>query len=352
MVEFNPFDKQLEDVDFEDLLTLRENNFAEGYFVEYKSDIPGDEPGKSIAKVIASFANTYGGWLFLGIPEEFNNEAGEPTGIDLSDHPQPKETVQQWVQTRVHPIPYFESHLVQLLDNEKKAVQIVRVPESWETPHLMNDGVTYRRTGERSNPIEPETDRWVLDRLHQRRSDREQKRTRVLQHLRQIKSEIKMNEDIAWGNRRVIRHLQDGKQRDEVDHYLLELLSTDAWDASLDAQLLDVISGELYQQVNEFYYSVKSTNEAIKRTRNEYLHPKVGQDKGGRFGGKIWTISVNFWDPDDEEVDYYGLGSLIWSLLSSIDSEFSNLEGMVQDEIDRLDSQISREDLVNYADSS
>lgn len=342
MVEFNPFNKPLEALEYGDLGKLRDNRVAEGYSIEYKRDIPGSEPGRSIAKVIASFANTYGGWLILGITEEFNNEAGEPSGISLSDHPQPKETVQQWVQTRVRPIPHFASQLLRSPEDEDKAVLIVRVSESWDTPHVMNDGVVYRRTGEQSNPIEPETDRWTLDRLYQRRSEREQALNRVLQHLKALNNELEINRNVASGNKSVIQALKQGRTRRDADHYVVDLLSTDAWDASLEAQLLDVIDSELYQEIQEFYFSTKKANELMRRTRNEYLHPEVGKEGDPRFGRKIWTMTVHYWDGKKEEVDFYGLGSLIYKRLAELEGNFGGLREDLNAEIDRLESELQR----------
>lgn len=342
MVEFNPFDKPLEALKYEDLDKLRENNVAEGYSIEYKRDVPGSEPGRSIAKVIASFANTYGGWLILGITEEFNNEAGEPCGINLSDHPQAKETVQQWVQTRIQPIPHFASQLLKSPEDEDKAVLVVRVSESWDTPHVMDDGVVYRRTGEQSNPIEPETDRWTLDRLYQRRSEREQTMNRVLQHLKALNNELEINQKVASGNKRVIQALQQGKTRRDADHYVVDPLSTDAWDASLEGQMLDVIDSELYQEIQEFFFSIKKANELIKRTRNEYLHPEVGKEGDPRMGRRVWTMTVNYWDEKNEEVNFYGLGSLIYKQLAELEGNFGGLQKDLDAEIDCLESELQR----------
>jgi predicted HTH transcriptional regulator len=61
-VTFNPFDKLFKDVvaaDLQKLLTV-----TEGLFVEYK----GFEPTPlKVAKSVASFANSHGGVLFLGV---------------------------------------------------------------------------------------------------------------------------------------------------------------------------------------------------------------------------------------------------------------------------------------------
>ena len=55
------FDKPLDLLEEEDLHRLITNEIAEGLYVDYKVDFPADLP-----KVVASFANTFGGWLIIG----------------------------------------------------------------------------------------------------------------------------------------------------------------------------------------------------------------------------------------------------------------------------------------------
>jgi|GEM_PF-7005316 len=336
MVDYNPFEKPLHEVDFEDLESLGENHVSEGYYVEYKRSIPGSQPGYSVAKVIASFANTYGGWFFLGITESFNNEAGAPIGISLSDYPQPKETIRQWVRTQVDPNPDFESHLVQNPEFEDFAVVVILVPESNHTPHILADGVIYRRSGEESNPIEPETERWVLDRLYEGRAERERKRDRVLQHLRAIENEIGLNKETAHGNSSVIRAIQESGPT--ADHYVVELLSTDAWDAALDEQLIGVVDLELYSDLQSLYYLKKRTNELTKRLRTEILHPSMGQtvERMGRQS-KVWTITVTHWDPRQEKVDSTGLGPLIRRNFAKVEASIRECREGLEQEIQRLE---------------
>lgn len=76
---------------FDDLNTLIDNEVKEGFYIEYKSDF--QKPPK-IAKSITSFANTYGGWYFIGIDdEEKTNIAKSIAGFDINKHKGPKETI-------------------------------------------------------------------------------------------------------------------------------------------------------------------------------------------------------------------------------------------------------------------
>lgn len=40
MTEYNPFDKDLENLDEQELQKLIDNSISEGWYVEFKSDIP------------------------------------------------------------------------------------------------------------------------------------------------------------------------------------------------------------------------------------------------------------------------------------------------------------------------
>ena len=63
---FNPFKKaRAAELDANDLSTLVD--IPEGWFVEYKRDpcLP-----KVYAKEASAFANTHGGWLFVGLEED------------------------------------------------------------------------------------------------------------------------------------------------------------------------------------------------------------------------------------------------------------------------------------------
>lgn len=70
MQSYRPFDKRIEDLSPEDLGVLEKVN--EGWYVEYKSELV---PATALAKAVSAFANTYGGWLFLGVKERSKTEA-------------------------------------------------------------------------------------------------------------------------------------------------------------------------------------------------------------------------------------------------------------------------------------
>ena len=88
-MEFTPFDNGYRDVSAQDLTLLR--NVSEGWYVEYKSELIAT---RRLAKSLASFANQYGGWLFIGVQEDPDNNAADSfPGIANDQVPEVLETL-------------------------------------------------------------------------------------------------------------------------------------------------------------------------------------------------------------------------------------------------------------------
>jgi len=168
MLDYNPFDKPLSDVDTSDIYQL---DVPEGYYCEYKRNLIEKS---EIAKSIGSFANTYGGFLFLGIDED--NETNRPNNwftLSSGDSAKYKETVRNTVCEYLNRPPRFSTYSFKgsSQTGDEGYVLMVDVPESRITPHIHNDGCVYRRTGEGNDPYTPLNDPSILDDLHQRKKD-------------------------------------------------------------------------------------------------------------------------------------------------------------------------------------
>jgi Putative DNA-binding domain len=157
---FSPFKKSLrESLAPEDLQVLIADSVAEGYFVEYKSILPA--PNK-IAKSIASFANTYGGWYIVGVTTDGHNVAQRVAGFSLDDRHDPIASVRDSIRSGIDPVPVFFPQVVTLAP--KLVVLVVYVPSEQDTPFITKDGRIYRRVSDSSEPV-PETQRSAVDRL-------------------------------------------------------------------------------------------------------------------------------------------------------------------------------------------
>lgn len=157
----NPFGKPIEQLEEQDLEQLIEAETAEGLYVEYKEDFP-----TRLDKIVASFANTFGGWLIIGA--DARNPRNVPTsfpGIEINTDP--KDRFRNICRDTITPVPLFESKLILKTSNPNRGVLVVRIPESSYPPHIIRDGRIYRRNMEGSDPVR-ETDRHILDRLFEK----------------------------------------------------------------------------------------------------------------------------------------------------------------------------------------
>lgn len=152
------FDKPLKDLTVADLKErLQDGQVREGFFVDYKVKV-NDE----LWKTVSSLANTYGGFVFIGIGED------EKTKLPVSFEGIPcdrgtLEQVRGKVEGNVHPYPPIEIHPVEC--ETGKAIIVVRVFESFATPHVCGNGIIYQRNDDASSPVR---DRHDLDRLYEK----------------------------------------------------------------------------------------------------------------------------------------------------------------------------------------
>lgn len=160
---YNPFETPLgETLQPEDLKILVTQQVAEGYYIEYKRELP---TAKKIAHSLASFANTYGGWYIVGVETNEHNVATQISGFNPASHPDPIAIVRDVVRHHIDPVPIFFPQVITLDDGH--LVLAVYVPENQETPFITKDGRLYRRTCDSSEPV-PETNRYALDQLVER----------------------------------------------------------------------------------------------------------------------------------------------------------------------------------------
>lgn len=161
MTSYNPFSKPLNSVlEIDDLEELINNSVSEGYYIEYKSEFVSN---KKIERSIASFANTYGGWYFIGIEgEKTNNRALNICGFSKDLFHDPIAKVRDIARVNLSHMPLMFPQVIDIDDD--KSVLAIYIPEGIETPYITSDGRIYRRAADSSDPIY-EKDRYSLDRL-------------------------------------------------------------------------------------------------------------------------------------------------------------------------------------------
>lgn len=220
MQRYSPFDKDIRDLQPPDLTILK--NVHEGWYVEYKSQMV---KASALAKSLSAFANTYGGWLFIGVQEQSgdNAVAGEFPGIPEEDVDGTLQSLRHSAADHLNPTPFFETTVLRGPYDENglaegKAIIVVEIPQSHTAPHVHKDGRIYRRVADGSEP-KPETDRFVLDQLW-RRAEPIRERTR------------------KW-----IERDPEFSQKEEENPYVRLLLCVDPWrqrNPSLNAPLSEI----------------------------------------------------------------------------------------------------------------
>lgn len=166
---YSPFDASIQHLDASDLGVLRDVN--EGWYVEYKS---GSVTSRALAKAISAFANTYGGWLFLGIREKSKDDsvAASFPGIPDAEVDATLQRIRRCAADFLNPSPHFLTQTLRGPCDElglpaDASIVAVHVPQSQTAPHVHKDGRIYRRVADGSEP-KPESDRFTLDELWRR----------------------------------------------------------------------------------------------------------------------------------------------------------------------------------------
>lgn len=158
---FDPFGVSIGSLTAAVLQRLVDDRVAEGLFVEYKERPPAPD---AIAKAIAAFANSRGGWLFIGVAAK-DNVAELVQGCDRKEWPGIDAKVRDSCKSHITPFPYFETRIVEI--GVERTVCVVRIPPSDECPHITRDGRVYVRKADSSSPVAL-AERSQLDALYAR----------------------------------------------------------------------------------------------------------------------------------------------------------------------------------------
>lgn len=114
----------------------------ETLFVEHKAGL-GKDSAHGLMAAVASFANTAGGWLLLGVKDGKPTDSAEPWAQDEDGAPTLIDAVRDRLRGELDPLPAFEAQVRRLADGP---VGVVRVYESTDTPHVsVRSGAVYVR---------------------------------------------------------------------------------------------------------------------------------------------------------------------------------------------------------------
>lgn len=170
------FTKPADEITFADVENFC-REFGEGVRVEYKR-----QKTRHISKVVSAFANTHGGIFIIGAETNETNTVTFPIpGIPREAGIE--ERIQQSAITGIYPAVMPEVILVDMQDSADNVVVIVRVDESVQAPHAIeNSTKVYIRVGSITQPYQlADIDR--LQYMFKRREDSQAVTSQILKRI-------------------------------------------------------------------------------------------------------------------------------------------------------------------------
>lgn len=296
MTSYSPFDKPPTDLAPDDHAVLRA--VPEGWHVEYKLVI---DDARTLAKALGAFANTYGGWLIVGVEEseEAEKTAQDFPGLDCEELSLLLQRLSSSIDGNLRPVPHFEHQVVSapceaIGLNEGRSIVVVHVPMSVHTPHLQADGRVYQRVGDTSQPIK---ERRHLDELWQR-ADSVRQATRLW-----IESDPEFS-----------------KEEGEAP-YLRLLFVPDPWNKRY--RLPPMSPGRFQEALNQPGGGMNITFDSVFSTNDGYIARQIfGNDP--RYFGLTLTVRRDF--SCDIILPFNMFNGVADQILQSLASKYENTE--------------------------
>jgi hypothetical protein len=131
---------------FNDIQDLISNEIEESIHLDYKEANALDKTDgkkKEISKDVSAFANSDGGIIVYGL-KELNHKAHSVTYIDgdIITKEWLEQTINSSIQRRISELKIYP---VRNNGNIKETVYVVKIPKSYDTPHMCKDKRFYKR---------------------------------------------------------------------------------------------------------------------------------------------------------------------------------------------------------------
>lgn len=127
--------KKIEEISSADIDSFMKMKIPENQYVDYKREMyaPSDEGKREMLKDIASFANAYGGCLFIGIDED----GGSPNSImNIPNAEDEKDRLDKSCLVNIEPrISGLKSGVINMESGEK--IILIVIPRSSNKPHMI-----------------------------------------------------------------------------------------------------------------------------------------------------------------------------------------------------------------------
>ncbi|MCX6827280.1 MAG: ATP-binding protein [candidate division Zixibacteria bacterium] len=125
--------KTIDTVTFDDIQELVDEKRPEGDYLDYKLQRP-----KHIHELIAAFANSFGGWIILGVRAA--DDSNVPAEIRRIEEDNLEDTINRIILSNIHP-PVLSYQCKYLPGPDDLRVFVIKIDESDLTPHA-TDGYT------------------------------------------------------------------------------------------------------------------------------------------------------------------------------------------------------------------
>ena len=147
--EWMLFSKNFDNIDFTDIETLVREKEREGWVLDYKQQFPSNE---KIAALVSAFANTYGGYIVVGVEEE-SDGSNRPKGLKTVSDGGLTDRLDSICHTIIEPPVFCQSKYLDSSDGSVR-VFLIKVPESDMTPHTVDRGTTvYVKVNAQKKPL-------------------------------------------------------------------------------------------------------------------------------------------------------------------------------------------------------
>jgi hypothetical protein len=144
------YSKNINEITYQDVVDFCNEGHQESFILEYKSDFQS-LANEKIAKTIASFANTYGGILILGVSAPNGKPIAPFDGFVFDPTAKYEEKIESVVLAHIIEPVFPEIKVCE--SKAGKTFIVIRVGESNLTPHrVANNSKIYIRTGQSSTP--------------------------------------------------------------------------------------------------------------------------------------------------------------------------------------------------------
>lgn len=137
--------KPIDTFTFEEVVEFCKQGYIEGFQLDYKKELPS----KGLAKHFASFSNSRGGVIIIGVEED---KSGKPVVFDgITFDSKLADKIHQYA-TSVDPRPLYDLHVTNEVNG--KVFILVRIYEGDRTPYYVhNEANIYVRSGNITDPI-------------------------------------------------------------------------------------------------------------------------------------------------------------------------------------------------------